>query len=306
MLLVALSGRAPLRSPRREPARADGKPLEPMAVSQLEQSGTDAPAQTVPRPLQTPRETTQTLRPLTVTQLDDQRRAEEMEGGRTFSLSFSEATPIKDLLLLLVRDTTLSIAPDPDIEGTFIGELKNVTVRQALELILPPLSLDYSVQGNFIRVFRSRLETRIFDVNYVLTRRSGQRSVSASSAVGGGGGSSRDGQRSQESGDLFAELTGGIQTLLSAGGQVQPGSEGRAAPGHRLPGPPRQDRRVPGSRPDARLAPGADSGEGRRGRARRSARGRHRLDRRSAERPAKRQSDADACARRPAADSRSG
>ncbi len=218
VLLVALSVPGAAQGPAENPARTEGKSLEPLAVSQLEQSRTDAPAQTVPRPLQTPRETTQTLRPLTVTQLDDQRRAEEMEGGRTFSLSFSEATPVKDLLLLLVRDTTLSVAPDPDIEGTFIGELKNVTIRQALELILPPLSLDYSVQGNFIRVFRRRLETRIFAVNHVLTRRSGQRSVSASSAVGGGGGSAAT-VSGQDSGDLFAELAGGIQTLLSSEGK---------------------------------------------------------------------------------------
>ena len=71
----------------------------------------------------------------------------------------------------LVRDTDLSVVPDPDVEGTFVGELKNVTLRQALDLVLRPRDLDYSVQGSFIRVFKRRMETRIFAVDYVATRR---------------------------------------------------------------------------------------------------------------------------------------
>ena len=216
-LLIVLSEPSVAQAPAADPARPEARPLEPMAVSQLEPSRPDVPAQTVPRTLQAPKDVPQALQPLVVTQLDERQRDAELEGGRTFSLSFSEAIPIKDLLLLLVRDTTLSIVPDPDIDGTFIGELKNVTVRQALELILRPLALDYSVQGSFIRVFKNRLDTRLFDVNYVVTRRSSQRTLSASSAVGGGG--SAAAVSSEESGDLFSELSGGIQTLLSPDGK---------------------------------------------------------------------------------------
>jgi MSHA biogenesis protein MshL len=215
--LVVVCAPIAAQGPASESVSREVKPLEPMAVSQLEQSRSDAPAQTVPRSLQAPKETPQTLRPLTVTQLDERQRDEALDGGRTFSLSFSEPVPISDLLLLLVRDTTLSIVPAPDIQGTFIGELKNVTVRQALELVLPPLGLDFSAQGNFIRVFKRRLETRLFDVNYVVTRRSAQRSRSASSAVGGAGSTTT--VSSEESGDVFGELAGGIRTLLSADGR---------------------------------------------------------------------------------------
>ena len=42
------------------------------------------------------------------------------------------------------------------IGGTFIGELKNVTVRQALGLILRPLGLDYALDGSVVRVFAAR------------------------------------------------------------------------------------------------------------------------------------------------------
>ena len=40
------------------------------------------------------------------------------------SLLMSEPIHIADLLLLLVRDTQVSIVLDPDIDGTFVGELR--------------------------------------------------------------------------------------------------------------------------------------------------------------------------------------
>jgi len=112
------------------------------------------------------------LQPLTVTQLEERPRADDLESTRPLSLSFSEPVPIKDVLLLLVRDSSLSIVPDVDLDGEFIGDLKNVTLRQALETVLQPLSLDYTAQDQVIRVFRRRLVNRIFDLNYVGTRRS--------------------------------------------------------------------------------------------------------------------------------------
>ena len=72
---------------------------------------------------------------LPLTQLDERPLAADFD-NRTFTLTFAQPVPIKDLLLLLVRGTTLSVVPDPAIAGSFIGELKNVTVRQALDLIL--------------------------------------------------------------------------------------------------------------------------------------------------------------------------
>src|SRR5262245_2718187 len=84
---------------------------------------------------------------LPLTQLDERTASAELD-NRTFSLSFAQPAAIKDALVLLVRGTTLSIAPDPAIAGTFTGELKNVTVRQALELMLPPLGLTYTVDGS--------------------------------------------------------------------------------------------------------------------------------------------------------------
>jgi MSHA biogenesis protein MshL len=146
---------------------------------------------------------------LPLTQLDEHALAADLD-NRTFTLTFAQPVPVRELLLLLVRGTNLSIVPDPSISGTFIGELKNVTVRQALSLILPPLGLQYSVDGSFIRVFARAAETRIFDVNYAATERAGTATVG-----GDGGGRSVATVSSSTKADVFADLGNGIRTMLS-------------------------------------------------------------------------------------------
>jgi len=112
-----------------------------------------------------------------------------------------------------VRGTSLSVVPDPGFTGTFIGELKSVTVRQALGLILPPLGLDYGVDGSIVRVFRREPDTRLFDINYVAAARTGTAVVGAPEE---GGTFAR--VSTTTSTDVFADLTAGIRALLSERG----------------------------------------------------------------------------------------
>jgi type II secretory pathway component GspD/PulD (secretin) len=145
---------------------------------------------------------------LPLTQLDERGLAADLD-NRTFSLTFAQPVPIKDLLLLLVRGTNISIVPDPAISGAFIGELKNVTVRQALGLILRPLGLDYALEGTVVRVFKRDTETRIFDLNYIAAERS------ASSTVAGEGGRSTASVSTSTRTDVFGDLANGVRTLLT-------------------------------------------------------------------------------------------
>ena len=225
-----------------------GEPPEPAEVTQpaLEQQpqgGVPSPTSRLVSPESAARaarptgQQRQPLPPLPVVQLDETSR-QDLD-ARTRSFLFTEELPIKDLLMRLVRDTDLSVVPDPDVEGTFVGELKNVTLRQALDLVLRPRDLDYSVQGSFIRVFKRRMETRIFAVDYVPTRRVARRELTAN-ATGPGGdlalvppegsaasraaaGPPVDGSWTQiaasEDGDLFQELAVGVQMLLSEEGK---------------------------------------------------------------------------------------
>ena len=146
---------------------------------------------------------------LPLTQLDDRALAADLD-NRAFALTFAQPVPIKDLLLLLVRGTALSVVPDPGISGSFIGELKNVTVRQALDLILRPLGLASAIDGNVIRVFKREPETRIFDLNYIASDR-----TAATSVGGDGGPRSAATVSTVTTADVFEDLTKGIQTLLT-------------------------------------------------------------------------------------------
>jgi MSHA biogenesis protein MshL len=158
---------------------------------------------------QTPQQRTVQMPTLLLTQLDERGLAADLD-NRTFSLTFAQPVPIRDLLLLLVRSTNLSVVPDLAATGSFIGELNNVTVRQALGLILRPLGLDYALDAGIIRVFKREPETRIFDLNYLATERTG------SSTVGGDGGlGSTATVTSTTRTDVFEDLTKGVQTLLT-------------------------------------------------------------------------------------------
>lgn len=107
--------------------------------------------------------------PLPVTQLDVPRIDPDLDGPR-MTLAFVKQTPIHDVLLLLVRDTRLSVVPDPSLTQSFVGDLKNVTLREAFDLIFEPLGLDYSVRGRVVRVFPRALDTRFYNIDYVLPR----------------------------------------------------------------------------------------------------------------------------------------
>ena len=161
-----------------------------------------------PRPGQLP--------PLPLTQLDERTASPDLD-NRTLSLTIAEPTALKDVLLRLVRGTNLSILPDPTIEGTFTGELKNVTVRQALDLMLEPRGLGFAVDGSFVRVFRREPETRIFDINYIATDRVGSASVGSASVSAASAGDSRSSASvaSTTKTDVFADLAVGVRALLS-------------------------------------------------------------------------------------------
>jgi MSHA type pilus biogenesis protein MshL len=208
-----------------------------LAITALGVSALPARAQTTQqappsqRPPQTP-----PLPPVPVTHLEE--RLKSRTPDQVFSLTFSEPVSIRDVLLLAVQDTGYSVVLDPDVEGTFTGELKNVTLKQALDAALRPLNLEYSIGDNILRVFKRKMETRVFNLNYVATRRSGSHAISASTgatgtapgsvaggaaipgawgggAFGGGLGGSQASITGSDSTDFFSEVEKGIQTLVS-------------------------------------------------------------------------------------------
>jgi MSHA biogenesis protein MshL len=153
------------------------------------------------------------LAPLPATTLDDRQSAANLDGRRRISLTVPHPMPLGALLLLLVNGTPFSLVDGDAVNGaTFTGDLKDLTMRQAIEAVLFSRALDYDVQGTLIRVFPRRPSTRLFNVNYLNTRRTLSREVrGASSSVS---------LSSSAASDLFDELEKGVQSLLSASGRM--------------------------------------------------------------------------------------
>jgi MSHA biogenesis protein MshL len=153
------------------------------------------------------------LPPLPATTLDDRQPAANLDGPRRISLTVPHPMPLGALLLLLVNGTPFSLVDGDAVSGaTFTGDLRDLTMRQAIEAVLFSRALDYDVQGTLIRVFPRRMSTRLFNVNYLNTRRSLAREVRSSSSVAS--------LSSSVQSDLFDELEKGVQSLLSASGRM--------------------------------------------------------------------------------------
>src|SRR4051812_12500373 len=157
----------------------DVRPAD-LAVTRLQGA---KPSGATPAPVTTtaPR---QEISPLLLTQLDDRQASASLDGPRRISLSVSRPMAIGELLLLLVNGTPFSLVTEGDVSGTFTGDLKDLTMRQALEAVLFSRGLDYDLQGTLLRVFPRRTPTRFFTVNYLDMRRTLQRSVGGPASVG--------------------------------------------------------------------------------------------------------------------------
>jgi MSHA biogenesis protein MshL len=152
-----------------------------------------------------------------VTQLDDAPRT-ALDGTPSVSLSIARPMPLGETLSLLVSGTPLSLVLAEDVSGSFVGELKGMTMRQALEAVLFPRSLDYDVQGTLIRVFTRRPATRLFDINHVNVVRSWERGVRSAVAIPGTPASVDAASRVES--NAVAELERGVAALLSSSGRM--------------------------------------------------------------------------------------
>jgi MSHA type pilus biogenesis protein MshL len=116
---------------------------------------------------------------------------------------FARDSNIQDILLTFSKESELNIVIDPELSGKVTIDLKRVTLKEALDAILFPLGWTYRIEGKFVKIFRPQMDTRLFTLNYIASKRSGKREVYASTSTGGG---------------LQTSSLPGQQTALSPGG----------------------------------------------------------------------------------------
>jgi len=97
------------------------------------------------------------------------------------------------VFMSIVSGTRYSMIVNPAVGGTLSLNLKDVTVREALEAIREVYGYEFRVDGTRIYVESAGLQTRVFQVNYLIGLRSGRSDVRVSSGAisgtqqGGGG-----------------------------------------------------------------------------------------------------------------------
>jgi type II secretory pathway component HofQ len=155
---------------------------------------------------------------LPLTKLDDRSSTADLDGPRRVMLSLARPLPLRDMLLLLVNGTPFSLVTDESVEGTFVGDLRDLSMRQALEAVLFPRGLDYDVQGSLIRVAAHKPATRLFEVDILNERRTWQRAVRGAGSVGAGGAAAE--VVTAGTSDPYGELARGVEALLSGTGRV--------------------------------------------------------------------------------------
>ena len=138
---------------------------------------------------------------------------------RLYSITMRDSD-IKSVLLSFSRGGSFNIVVDPDVTGTVTMDLKKVTLEDALKAILTPLGYRYRKEKGNITVYKPKIETRIFTLNYLAALRKGKASVKADTA-----GSAEDKKEATEvsteqTNDLWADLKDGIDKMLSKEGKA--------------------------------------------------------------------------------------
>jgi MSHA biogenesis protein MshL len=89
-----------------------------------------------------------------------------------FDLSVNNA-PAMQVFMSIASGTRYSMLVHPQVGGTLTLNLKDVTVREALDSIRELYGYDYKIEGMRIFVQPAGLHTRIFQVNYLTGQRRG-------------------------------------------------------------------------------------------------------------------------------------
>jgi general secretion pathway protein D len=135
-----------------------------------------------------------------------------------FTISSSKNTKIMDFVEHLSDECGFSIIiTDPAAEKYLQKKLnktnlKNLTIDEVLDIILKENNLAYTLQNNLLKI--SYLETRVFNIDYILSQRKSTGStdvtLSSSASSSSKGGGSSQGGGSQGSGNSNATADSGI------------------------------------------------------------------------------------------------
>lgn len=128
--------------------------------------------------------------------------------------------PAQQVFLSIVSGTRYSMLVHPSVTGVISVNLKDVTIKEAMDSIREVYGYEYRTEGTRIFVLPSGIQTRVFQVNYLIGARQGRSDmrVSTGSGTGALGGGTAAAAPAVGGGG------GGVQPVAAGTGQVQPPS----------------------------------------------------------------------------------
>jgi len=90
-----------------------------------------------------------------------------------FNLSVNKA-PANEVFTAIVADTPYSMIVHPEVSGTISVNLKDVTLKEALDAIRDTYGYEYKIEGTRIFIQPITMQSRVYQVNYLMTRRLGR------------------------------------------------------------------------------------------------------------------------------------
>ncbi len=118
-------------------------------------------------------------------------RALAAPAPRQVALRFNvdvDEVPARAFFMSLVQDTPINMVVHPDVVGNISLSLKNVTVPEVLEVVREVYGYEYEARGGGFIVLPARLQSRVFEVDYLHLQRIGESRtrVNAGDLTGGG------------------------------------------------------------------------------------------------------------------------
>lgn len=111
-----------------------------------------------------------------------------------FDLVINNA-PASQVLMGIVSGTRYSMLVHPDVTGSISVNLKDVTVFEALDSLRELYGYEYKVEGSRIFIEPQTMQTRVFQVNYIVGQREGRSNTRVTSGSINTGNTNQQGQQ---------------------------------------------------------------------------------------------------------------